>query len=82
MTALRKARTCFIIKLLEDTVQPVLAADGALLRSHRQAGEPSAQEHGFGRHLVDFSKELQKTKKTILHLEKRCRKACLHKCHL
>lgn len=50
--------TCVIIKLLENTVHPVLAADRALLRSHWQAGEPRPQEHWLGRHLVDLSKQL------------------------
>lgn len=50
--------TCVVVKLLQDAVHPVLRADGALLRPHRQAGEPRPQEHRLGRHLVDLCQQL------------------------
>ena len=46
--------TRVIVELLQDAVNAVLAADRALLRPQRQAGQPSPQEDRLGRHLVDL----------------------------
>lgn len=50
--------TRFVVKLLQHAVHPVLGADGALLGSHWQAGEPRPQEHRLGLHLVDLCQQL------------------------
>lgn len=57
-TEAEPALTCVVVELLQDALHPVLRADGALLRPGRQAGEPSAEEHRLGRHLVDLRQQL------------------------
>lgn len=50
--------TRVVVELLQDAVHPVLGADGAFLRPHRQAGEPRPQEHRLILHLVYLGQQL------------------------
>lgn len=64
-TEAERALTRIVVELLQNTLHPVLRADGALLRPGRQAGEPSTEEHRLGRHLVDLRQQLSIKQRTV-----------------